>query len=425
LSDHPKPSRLDSVSAASIAKDADPLPAAKPVAQPKPDQNAATPATAAPDREVILDLARKGLLDSASAACKAALARSPEDPFLLLMMGKLSTDGKQSADYFKKAVKYGGTSPEAGESLFRLGQFNYAAGHYHTAIPFFRDYLRLFPKGDWKEPAHYWMGNACLSLAQGRPDKAAYLDSGTAWFQKLLEASKPEDYYYPLALEGLAKAKAAKGDRDGARKAAQSALEKAPEEEQSPLLLLSAQLCQGVDRDEEKSLMARLIGRYPQSPEARYLRKLNANADTSKWKSGAGLPRPAIPPALDTLAPVAAPATAASPSLPSAKPATGAKAQDSARKAAVPSTLPNGKPAEAKPYTLQLGAFSQAANAQAMMEGLTKAGFSPELVESARGGKKLYQVRLGRFATSEEASEYGRTVLKPKQFLSQPVLVSP
>jgi cell division protein FtsN len=406
--------------------DADPPPAAKPVSQPKPEQNAAEAAPAVPDREAILDLARKGLLDSAFAACKAALAGNPEDPFLLLMMGKLGTDGKQSAAYFKKAVQYGGASPEAGESLFRLGQFNYAAGHYHTAIPYFRDYLRQFPKGDWREPAHYWMGNACLSLAQGRSDKAAYLDSGAVWFQKLLDASKPEDYYYPLALEGLAKAKAAKGDREGAWKAAQSALEKAPEEEQSPLLLLSAQLRQGVDRDEEKNLMARLISLYPQSPEARYLRKLNAKADTSKWKSGSGLLRPAIPAALDTLAPAAAPATAPSPPLSASKPPAAApKGQDSIRKATDFPALPKGPGDGAKPYALQLGAFSQAANAQAMMAGLAKAGFSPELVESMRGGKKLYQVRLGRFATSEEASEYARTALKPKQFLSQPVLVAP
>ncbi|HKP96828.1 MAG TPA: SPOR domain-containing protein [Fibrobacteria bacterium] len=406
LADHPEPAKLDPpappAAAMPPAAPAMPAPPAKtpPVHKPNPAAG-----RSAADREEILSLARKGLLDSALSVCKPALAGDPENPFLLLMMGKLSPDGKESAGYFKKAIKSGGTSPEAEESLFRLGQFHYAAGKYYLAIPFFRDYLRLYPAGDWKQPAQYWMGNACLSLAQGRPDRLAYLDSGAVWFQKMLDGSKPEDYYHPLALEGLAKAKAAMGDRDGAWQAASTALEKAPEEEQSPLLLLAAQLRQGVDRGEEKSLMARLVGRYPQSPEARYLRKLNAGVDTSRWKSGSGLPRPALPPAKDSLA--------MAPKVPEPGPA------DSLRKATETPTLPN--PGGAAGYTLQLGAFSQAANARAMMASLAKLGLSPELLESSRGGKPIYQVRLGRFATAEEASEYARLNLKPKKFLSQPV----
>jgi cell division protein FtsN len=415
LSDHPEPSKLDPVpppapSAAPSAPAAEPAVSKPAPAKPEAAQASASPASAAALREEILALARKGLLDSAAALCKTVLQSSPDDAFLLLMMGKLSPGGKESSEYFKKAVKAAPASPEAEESLFRLGQFNYAAGKYHLAIPFFRDYLRLFPKGDWKEPAAYWMGNACLSLAQGRPDKAAYLDSGAAWFQKLLDRSKPVDYYYPLALEGLAKARAAKGDRDGAWESARSALDKAPEEERSPLLLLAAQLRQGVNRDEEKSLMAQLVSRYPQSPEARYLRKINAGLDTSKWKAGSGLPRPSLPPAKDSIAsaPAGGAPAAAAPAVPATAPADAA-----------------GDVSAGKGYTLQLGAFSQSANAQAMMANLAKLGFAPELAETDRGGKRIYQVRIGRFATAEEASEYAKEKLKPHRFLSQPVPVGP
>ncbi|MEO7776200.1 MAG: SPOR domain-containing protein [Fibrobacteria bacterium] len=364
-------------------------------------------------KDEILTLARKDLLDSAYAVSRQALIDDPGNPFLLLMLGKLGPEGKESAEFFKKAVKTGGTSPEAEESLYRLGLFHYAAGKYALAIPFFRDYLRQFPDGDWKEPAHYWMGNACLSLAQSRPDKSAYLDSGTAWFQKLLDRCKPEDYYFPLALEGLAKAKAAKGDREGALEAARTALEKAPEEERGPLLLLAAQLRQGVDRNEEKNLMNRLLLRYPQSPEARYLRKLNAGTDSARWKSGPGLPRPALPPAKDTL------------DLETLQdiPAEG-KTKGSVAKPAETSPLPAVGGLD-KGYTLQLGAFSQAANAQAMMTSLAKQGLAAELKESSRGGKPMYQVHIGRFATAEAASEYARRNLKPYKFLSQPVRIEP
>ncbi|MDQ3002915.1 MAG: SPOR domain-containing protein [Fibrobacterota bacterium] len=382
-----------------------PVTPAKP-AQSKPEKPAFAARTVSV-RDEIMSLARKGYLDSAHALARAALETDPTNPFLLLMLGKLSPGGKESSEYFKKAINSSPASPEAEESHFRLGQFHYAAGKYHLAIPNFRDYLRLFPGGNWKEPAHYWMGNACLALAKSRPDRTNYLDTGAVWFQNLLNQSTPDDYYYPLALEGLAKAKAAKGDREGAWQAARTALDKAPEEVRGPLLLLAAQLRQGVNRNEEKGMMARLVGQYPQSPEARYLRKLNLGVDTSRWKSGSSLPRPAVPPAKDSLA-FALP-----------------KGPDTAKDATVTQTLPTAvKPGEMG-FTLQLGAFSQASNADAMMTNLAKLGFTAELVESNRGGKRIFQVRLGRFATPDEASEYARLNLKPRRFLSQPVPLSP
>lgn len=413
-------SNLSRLSVLQQADDSDPEPAppvtpALPKAKPERVEHAEHPAaSAAAAKQEILALARAGRLDSAYDRCRAALASDSDNAFLLLMMGKLSPEGRLSAEYFKKAIKAGGSSPggspEAEEARFRLGQFNYAAGKYHLAIPFFRDYIRLFPKGDWKDPAYYWMGNACLSLAQSRPDRAAYLDSGAAYFQALFSRLKPDDYYRPLALEGLARAKIAKGDREGAWQSALEALDKAPDEEKPPLLLISAQLRQGADREEEKGLMARLINQYPQSPEARYLRKLNAGADTSRWKAGPGLPRPAPPPAKDSISDART---------------------NSSRKVTETSALPKAATAEtakaapARRFALQLGAFSQAGNAQAMMASVAKLGLNPELVESERGGKRMYQVRLGRFATSDEAEEYARKELKPHRYLSQPVLVNP
>jgi cell division protein FtsN len=185
---------------------------------------------------------------------------------------------------------------------------------------------------------------------------------------------------------------------------------------------LAAQLRQGVDRNDEKAYMAQLVGRYPQSPEARYLRKLNAGLDTSKWKSGSGLPRPAPAAPKDSL--TASPATpVASPAAPGK---TAVRPPDSA--AAVAPKLPNAaapNPVAGQKFTLQVGAFSQASNAQAMMANLTKVGVAPELVESSRGGKPIYQVRVGRFATSEEAAEFAKARLKPHRFLSQPVAIGP
>lgn len=372
---------------------------------------ATSPAAAPPDVGTIVKLAREGQLDTARSLAAKALAAAPDSPVLLLLLGKLAPSGKEAADYFKRAVQAAPASPAAEEAYFRLGLYTYATGKYYLAIPDFRDYLTRFPQGEWRDPALYWMGNACLALARSRNDKAAYLDSGETWFGRLLEATKPGDYYRPLAFEGLAKAKAGKGDREGAWQQVQAALEKAPEEEKPPLLLLAAQIRQGTDRAAEKSLLARLVAGYPQSPEARYLRKLNAGADTSRWKSGSGFPR--------------APSPAAPPAGPLAAESAGAAPSPGNDKATVAAALPAPADAAGKPFTLQCGAFTQAANAEAMMASLGKLGLAPETVERDRGGKRIFQVRVGRFASVEEAEAFARDRLKPQRVLSQPVPAAP
>lgn len=416
LADHPAPPPVVPPSAASAPAASAPAPSAPPA-------NGSPPAASAQpsgEREAILALARNGLLDSAHSLCLQALVRKPDDAFLLLMVGKLGSSGKESAEAFKKAAKSGGHGPEAEESLFRLGQYTYAAGKYHLAIPFFRDYLREYPEGDWKQPTLYWIGNASLALSGSRPDRTNYLDSAAAWFGRLLADTKPIDYYHPLALEGVAKAKAAKGDREGAWQTVLSALDQAPEEERPALLLLAAQVRQGVDRDTEKSLMMQLMSKYPQAPETRYLRKLNGAADTSKWKSGSGLPRTAAA-GRDTSATATATVKTDSVKAAAAFELPKAEAHPPAAQAEA------GKPAQAPglAYTLQCGAFTQVANAQAMMASLAKLALSPELVERDRGGKRIYQVRVGRFASVEDAEAFARANLKPQRVLSQPVPVAP
>ncbi len=374
---------------------------------PKPSQPG-TGLQANPDREAIVKLVHEGLLDSARSLALKVLAASPDSPALLLLLGKLAPSGKEASEYFKRAISAGGVASTAEEAYFRLGLYTYATGKYYLAIPNFRDYLTRFPQGEWRDPALYWMGNACLALVRSRNDKAAYLDSAEAWFGRLRDATKPGDYYRPLALEGLAKAKAGKGDREGAWQEVQAALEKAPEEERPPLLLLAAQTRQGTDRAAEKSLLGQLVSKYPQSPEARYLRRLNAGSDTSRWKSGSGFPRAAVPPR-DSSAPQ-----------PDEVPPTG-----SSPKAADAAALPSAGDPAGKPFTLQCGAFTQAANAEAMMSALEKLGLAPETVERDRGGKRIYQVRVGRFGSADEAEAFARDRLKPQRVLSQPVPVAP
>jgi cell division septation protein DedD len=369
-------------------------------------------------KDEIRALARRGLLDSALALCRRGLEADSADVFAAFMSAKLVPEGQKSADYFRKvqasksASQAGSAaSPELEESYFRLGQFHYAAGKYYLAIPFFRDYLRLYPAGDWKEPAHYWMGNACFSFAQSRPEKTAYLDTGLVYLQKLLEKIGPENYYYALAWEGVAKIKAAKGDAEGAWEAASTALDKAPVDERPPITLLAAQLRHGVNRAEEKALLEKLVSQYPQSLEVRYLRRLNGDADPSKWRSGTGPVRLAAPVSADS----AKAAPAKGPDTVTAKLPT---RQGPAAQAPQP---PENPAVTSGGFTLQLGAFAQAANAQTLAAGIRKLGLSPEIIESERSGKHMYQVRLGRFASADMAQEFANRNLKPNRIMFQTV----
>ncbi len=362
---------------------------------------ASTPTQSTPSisskHEEIQSLARQGLLDSALHLSQQSLKADSTDVFAMFMVAKLSSEGKVSGDFFRKRIKASGPDEESEESYFRQGQYCYAAGKYTQAIPLFRDYLRLYPVGNWRDPALYWMGNACLSLAQSNPDKSSYTDSALGYFQTLSSPQNTDAYYLPLALEGIAKTKAAMGDLLGAVEAATVAMESAPEEEKPALLLLSAQLQQGLSREEEKRLMDTLVSVYPHSPEARYIRKLNIGLPPGRWKTGSSPYKEATRSFKDT----------------SATPVVSRKN---------PTPFP---PTQESTYTLQLGAFSQVANAKSMAVVLARLDLVPEIVETKRNGKIFYQVRLGRFPTLEAASEYAQKVLKPHELLSQPVPLSP
>jgi len=342
--------------------------------------------------EEIRELARQSFLDSAFSLTTIELKNRPSDSFALFMSAKLNPNGKASAEAFKKTLKSGNEGPEIEESHFRLGQYYYAAGKYSQAIPYFREYLKKFPKGDWMAPALYWIGNASLSYATAKP---SYLDSALSYFNLLQKSQKPNDYYYALASEGEAKTLFAKNEKKQALEAGLKAWENAAEEEKSTLLMLLAQINASLDVMEEKKYLEQLVSQYPQSPEARYVKKINAGKETKFWtSSGRSVEKPILTPTVTTN--------------------TGAA-----------STPPLEKVESDKKITLQLGAFSQLANAQSLKTELIKLGFSPQLVESQNKGKRLFQIRLGRFETPEAANDFAKKNLRPHQYISQPIPIEP
>ncbi len=78
-------------------------------------------------------------------------------------------------------------------------------------------------------------------------------------------------------------------------------------------------------------------------------------------------------------------------------------------KPVVPEPQPVKTPvtAESGSYTLQLGAFSQTANATRLKEQLRAFGFEPVLEEGVGSSGNLVVVKLGQYATREEAQQAG------------------
>lgn len=76
-----------------------------------------------------------------------------------------------------------------------------------------------------------------------------------------------------------------------------------------------------------------------------------------------------------------------------------------------PSTEPIDENAE---YTVKLGTFASKANADSLISSLKASGYNPRISFEMDGDKKIYHVYIGKFNTSGEAKEYGRS-LKEKE----------
>ena len=230
--------------------------------------------TAAPARAVSADslrqevsrLASQGLLDEALDQVERNASSLPAS-WNAMFRGKLELDGDKAARGYKAAAADSAPPQMRGEALFRQGQYQYAAGRYHLAVPLFREYLTRYPTGVWSEASAYWMAYSCIQLVRQRPGKDGYLDTAQAYLRKL-EFRGRSGYYWPLARATQARVLLMRGDTVGAQRALRDARGKAPAEEMPGVLLLSLQ---AGDPGDGGAWADSLRWDYPLSPETRLL----------------------------------------------------------------------------------------------------------------------------------------------------------
>lgn len=292
-----------------------------------------------------------------------------------MFQGKLALEGSAAAQGYKRvadAPRDSAAPQMRSEALYRQGQYQYAAGRYHLAIPLFREYLAQNPTGYWSEASSYWMAHACMQHARQRAGRLSYLDTAQAYLRKL-EFRGKDGYYWPMARAAQARIHLMRGDTVGAQRALRDARSRAPAEERAGVLLLSY-LAEKPGSAAAAEWEDSLRWGYPLSPETRALPAARARP--------VALPEPSAP-AANTSAPVVAPATPA----------------------------PTTPGALARGYHLQLGVFSSSANAERLRKELAGkkivARVDP-LPPTKTSGKEMHRVTTGPFTSAAAAESEGK-----------------
>ncbi len=348
-------------------------------------------------RHQVAELAENGRLDSALALAQAALKNDQGQAEALLLTGKLQLRGDLASKSWQTLKNASTPSPEQAEAFYLLGQYHYASGRYHQAIPEFREYFRRYPEGEDADRAGYWMANACLHLALTQNDRAAYLDTGMAYLAKMPSRQKQSGYYAALAMESAARLLLGKNQWEQADSLLKALAPNLPDDEAPAILLLRAKALRAGNKA-YTPLTDSLLKAYPQSPEAAYLRKIKSK-----------LPRPAQAlPRSDTSV------ISAASSQGQTSPQPLQTDIENARSLPVASTADS-----AGEYTLQVGSFAMPGNAQALVEQLRRKGISASTRTVQRSGKSMHEVFIGAYADRESATKFAEDKLRPLQILYQ------
>ena len=328
-------------------------------------------------RREVAGLSAQGKLEAALALVEnSSLPPSTSN----LLGGKLELRGDVSQKKFESVISDPDAAPAArGEALFRLGQLHYAAGQYRFAIPQFREYLTGYPKGAWADPAAYWMAYSCLQFSLVSHQKA-YLDSGLKYLERFKSKKTSGDYYRPLALSAKARTlltRGKRGDTATALTVLREAQHRSPAEEIPGIMLLAARALQHSNPDDGKEWEDSLLWDYPFSPEALLL------SSSPKFKN------------------------ILIPSSPKSKTQVSTPSAPSPR------------------YTLQLGLFSVARNAEEMRKRLAAKKIVVRVEQVTSDGDRMYRVLYGDFPDAPSARQEGTRIFKRLAYAFQVAAVRP
>lgn len=325
-------------------------------------------AAAAPLDEARMALAT-GDLERARRVLEVFLATDPDRESAgeaLYLLGSAATDAAQTFQSDTRLLEDFKSHPRAVDAALRSGQYLYATGAHERAAGYFHDLTRS------KDPrvrseGSLWLGHTLLALGEvGQAREAFHAAAEATAFFVPARLGEGDTYRAESKLEeALRRYESATRDRESPWRAA--------------ALFKCALAARDLDRlDDAREFVEELSREYPLSAEA-----------------AAAL---ALVPAEDPGPPAPAPGGMA--------PAPG----DSAP-AAESTAVAAGEAAAF--YSVQVGAFSERANAARLHEEIGDRGFPESRIVPGPGGDEaaggvLYYVRFGRYATRGEAAAAGR-----------------
>lgn len=322
------------------------------------------------------------------------VAKQPLEEFApkaKLMLAGLEQDFQSSLDKFRLlATEYVG-KPEGEEALKSMGNRYYAADKYAEAAGAYGEFLEKYPKSPFVPEVRFFLGSALM--AQGENDAAV------KQFEKVVKDA-PESSWAPKCLLGAGTAAMKKKDPDKARKIFLRILDQYPLYEESNLVYFRlAQAFEDLKKMKEAhASYATLVTRYPKALEtegARERMKILEVAD------------PTLKPVAELKAP--------EPVSPEEEPSGTPPPVVTVKEPVSPKPAPKGvAPARLKPFHVQVGVFTQKANAVKLRDKCRKAGYAVSLVTSQTGDMPYpyYKVRIGSYADKAAAQKAAAGIAK-------------
>ena len=271
----------------------------------------------------------------------AYLASHPDSPRALFYLGRTETDGAQAQELFRMFMAKHPKHELADDALFQIAQYYYARGFYVTARQHLLRLLDTYPKSNLGDRALYRLGLTFLATDE--------FEAARKRFARMMKRH-PESPWTPYAKMGMVDAYFGEERYEKAIRVAEALLtEKKNDPVKSNVLYALAQCYDKLGKKvPAEAARSRIARECPKSYEATLIPLLPVKTEEDSSDS-------------------------------------------------------RNAPCESEPYTVQVGAFGNPANATRLAHKLTEEGYEVRIHEKAAGETILHLVRVGVYPTRKAA----------------------
>ena len=112
----------------------------------------------------MLQLLQAGELEKIKANLPAVAQMYPDNPVVLYLQGWTEPDAEKSLDYYERLLETSPNSDYADDAQFRIAQYYFARGLYHTARGSFLNIARSYANSNYRDKARYLAAQCLLAV---------------------------------------------------------------------------------------------------------------------------------------------------------------------------------------------------------------------------------------------------------------------